>query len=303
MNNVYLRNKDTVNRIMFKTLLALLPLVLAGFYKNGIKLYLNEYVTFYEMFRPLLFDIVGFLIGIFVNIIYETIIKRNLKLKEASFSSFHPLYGLLIASLVSINTKFWLFSAVTFILLLISKFIKKNNINIIALTALVIIFISKYYTGFTFLNLYEQSNSLHLTSIDYLIGRGSGGINTSHVLLLIFSLLILFNIKAYKKEIPIIGAIVYSGSMTIYSIINNELGLVLDNIFANGILFSFIFVATDSLTSSYTVKGKLIYSLIIGFSTFGLFLVYPPLASLGGIVIASLCHNIIDKIVLKTMKK
>lgn len=299
MNNVYMRSKDSLKSIMFKTILALIPLIIAGFYKNGIKLYINDYVSFYGMFKPLLFDLIGFIIGIVVNIIYSTLIKKDLSVKKAMFSSFHPLYGLLIASIISINTRIWLFSLVTFIILLVSKFLKKNNINIIALTALSLIFITKFVYSFTFLNIYEQSNTLNLVALDYLIGKGSGGINTSHVLLLAFSLIILCNIRTYKKEIPIYSTIVYSLCMIVYCIYTNQIGLILENILANGILFSFIFVGTDTLSSSYTNKGKVIYSIIIGLATFGLFLVYPPLSALGGILIASICHRTIDNLVLK----
>ena len=295
MNNVYLRSKNSLKRIILNYLLALLPLILAGFYKNGIKLYLNGLVSIYGLFKPLIFDILGFIIGIIVNIIYIKLIKKD-SLKGCLFSSFYPIYGLLIASTISINTNILLFIICTFIILFISNFIKENKVNLIALTSLIIIFISKILGNFTFLNIYEKSNTLTLNSIDYLIGRGSGGINTSHVLLLIVSLIILCNMKTYKKEIPLYTSIFYSLFMIIYCVVINKPGLILDNIFANGILFSFVFIAPDSLSSSYTNKGKFIYSLIISIATFGLYLIYPPLASLGGIIIASIMHSIIDKI-------
>ena len=149
--------------------------------------------------------------------------------------------------------------------------------------------------------MYEQSNTLNLVALDYLIGRGSGGINTSHVLLLGFSLMILCNIRTYKKEIPIYASVIYSVCMVIYCVINNQIGLILDNIFANGILFSFVFIGTDTISSSYTGKGRIIYSVIIGLSTFGLFLIYPPLSALGGILIGSICHKTIDNLVLKKL--
>ena len=300
MNNVYLRSKDNLKKIILKTVLALLPLIIAGFYKNGIKLYINGYVSFIQMFKPLFYDVVGILIGLLVNIIYDRIIKKN---NNSIFNSFSPLYGLLIASVISINTNIFLFIGITFICLFISKLLPKSNINVIALTALLIIFISNLLGNFSFLNIYEQNNKLNLIALDYLIGRGSGGINTTHVLLLSLSLLVLWTIKSYKREIPIYSAIFYSACMIIYCTITNNVGYILENIFANGILFSFIFIAPDSLSSPYTSKGKIIFGILIGISTFGLFLLYPPLAALGGIVIVSMCHSTIDKIVLKTMKK
>ncbi len=297
MNNVYLHNKDNLKSIMLKTIFALFPLIIAGFYKNGIKLYINNLVGIYGLLKPILFDIIGLLLGILVNIIYEKIKKSKLSIKESIYSSFHPLYGLLIASVISINTNIFLFSILTFIVLLISKFFHRFNINIVALTSLIIIFITKMISSFTYLNIYEQSNTLTLNSLDYLIGRGSGGINTTHVIFLIISLLFLNRIKSYKKDIPLYTALIYSVVMFIYLVINNNVGLILDDIFANGILFSFIFIAPLPEFSSYTSKGKFIYSLIVGLSTFGLYLIYPPLSALGGILIGSICHKLIDKLV------
>lgn len=302
MSSGFLTNKENIRTIILKYILALLPLIIAGFYKNGIKLYLNDYISFYQMFRPLMFDILGFLLGALVNIIYEKIIKKRKGFKGVIFSSFHPLYGLLIASIISINTNIYIFALVTFGFLLISKFIKNNIINVAAISALTIIFISKYTTGFSFLNIYESSNKLNLVALDYLLGKGSGGINTTHVILLGLSLIILWQIRSYKREIPLYSGIIYSACMIIYCIINHNLGQILDNIFSNGILFSYIFLASDSVTSCYTEKGKFIYSLVIGLTTFGLYLIYPPLSAIGAILIASILHKFIDRIIMNIMK-
>lgn len=292
MNKTYLKAKDNIKSINLNIFIALLPLLFTGFYKNGLKLYMNNLVSVYGLFKPLLFDIIGLLCGIIVNIIYNRIKKSNNKI----FNDFYPLYGLLIASVISINTNIALFTTSTFILLLISKLLNNNKINIIAFTSLIIIFISNLLGQFTYLNLYEQKNTLTLNSLDYLIGRGSGGINTTYILVLIISLIVLSVNRYYKKEIPLYSSITFISCLTFYLIFTNKIGTILDNIFTNGILFSYIFIAPEFLTSSYTKKGKIIYSIIIGVVTFILYLFYPPLSALGGIIIASLCHRIIDKL-------
>lgn len=292
MNKTYLKAKDNIKSINLNIFIALLPLLFTGFYKNGLKLYMNNLVSVYGLFKPLLFDIIGLLCGIIVNIIYNRIKKSNNKI----FNDFYPLYGLLIASVISINTNIALFTTSTFILLLISKLLNNNKINIIAFTSLIIIFISNLLGQFTYLNLYEHKNTLTLNSLDYLIGRGSGGINTTYILVLIISLIVLSVNRYYKKEIPLYSSITFISCLTFYLIFTNKIGTILDNIFTNGILFSYIFIAPEFLTSSYTKKGKIIYSIIIGVVTFILYLFYPPLSALGGIIIASLCHRIIDKL-------
>ena len=65
-------------------------------------------------------------------------------------------------------------------------------------------------------------------------------------------------------------------------------------LFTNGILFSFIFIATDPLSSSYTRVGKIIYGVLVGISTFLLYLINPILSSFGGILIVSILNSVID---------
>lgn len=295
---VYLKTKESIKNISINEILALIPLLIYGFYKNGISLYLNHYVSFLGMLKPLIFDLLGFMIGYLVNYLYQKIkLKKSASFLETLFSSFYPIYGLLIASIISINTNLFLFIIITFIFLLVSRFLKNNKINIIALSALIIILLTNLFGNFSYLNPYETAKTLNLDALDYLLGRGSGGINTTSAFLLLFSLIILNQKETYKKEIPIYSSIIYILSIIIYNIIINNIGNILNDIFSTGILFSFVFIGTESVTSSYTSKGKFIYSLIMGLSTFGLYLIYPPLSALGGILIASMTHGTIDKLV------
>ena len=59
-------NIKKINNIM---LLSIIPLVIAGFYKNGIKLYTQGLVNLFGMFKPLIFDILGIVIGMIVPFI------------------------------------------------------------------------------------------------------------------------------------------------------------------------------------------------------------------------------------------
>lgn len=300
MNNIFIRSKINIKRINSILFLSILPLLIHGFYKNGIKLYSLKLITFTTMLKPLLFDLLGILIGILVNFIYEKIIKKNsINFKYILFSSFHPLYGLLIASIISINTNILLFIIITFAVLFISKFINNTNVNVIALSALIIILLSNIIGTFSYLNIYESKMILTLNGLDYLIGRGSGGINATNVILLTISLIILMSQKWYKKEIFIYSITSFLVFVSIYLIINNNIGTIFETLFSNGILFSYIFIAPDSLTSCYTAKGKIIYGTSIGIITFILYLIYPPLSSLGAILLMSIINKLIDRICAK----
>lgn len=299
MKDVYLRSNYNVKTISYKVLLSLLLLILSGFYKNGIKLYIHDLVGVYGLIKPLLFTVLGFLIGSLVNIIYLKIKKNKLNLKESIFSSFHPVYGVIIASVISINTNIILFTSVTFVILLLSKFITSSRFNVMAATALIITLIFNVVGNFSFLNAYENSTVLSLDTMDYLLGRGYGGINTSYVLFLIISLIFLTKEDYYKKSIALFSSIVFSLLIVIYSIYDNNVGLILENIFSNGVLFCFIYIATEPLSSSYTKVGQIIFGVLTGLLTFLLYLIEPSLAALGAILIVSLLHQIIDEIVFK----
>lgn len=288
-----IKSDNSIKRISCMYILSLLPLILFGFYKNGISLYIKKYVNIYGMFRPLLFILIGFIIGILVNIIYEKIIKKN-KGKNIIFSSFHPIYGILIACIISINCNIILFSLVSFIVLFISKFIKNNKINYVALSSLIIFLIMNIFGEFSFLNIYEASNKFNLNAIDYMFGKGSGGIFTTNIILLVVSFIFLYNIKTYKKSISISSISTFVILVVSFCIYKNEIGNIMNILFTNGILFSFIYIATDSISSSYTSKGKVIYGILVGLFTFLLYLVNPALSSLGGILIASILNGVID---------
>jgi len=290
-----IKSDNSIKRISYMYILSLLPLILFGFYKNGISLYIKKYINIFDMFKPLMFIIIGFIIGMLVNIIYERGIKKSKdKVNDIIFSSFHPLYGILISSIISINTNIFLFSIVSFIVLFLSKFIKNNKINCVALAALIIFFIMNIFGKFSFLNIYESSNKFNLNAIDYMFGKGSGGIFTTNIILLVISFIFLYNVKAYKKSISISSITTFILLVVLYCIYKNNIGNIMNIIFTNGILFSFIYIATDSISSSYTSKGKVIYGIIVGMGTFLLYLVNPVLSSLGGILIASILNSVID---------
>ena len=70
-----IKNNNSIEKMSYIYLLSLLPLILFGFYKNGISLYIKDYVNILGMLKPLLLILCGFIIGILVNIIYEKVIN------------------------------------------------------------------------------------------------------------------------------------------------------------------------------------------------------------------------------------
>lgn len=289
------KSNNSIKRITLTYIISLLPLILFGFYKNGISLYIKKYINILEMFKPLVIILLGFLIGAIVNVIYEKKINKNKdNIKDIIFSSLHPIYGILIGCISSINTNIILFSLVTFIILLISKFTKNTKINYITLTSLIIFFIMNIFGKFSFLNAYEVSNNFNMNTIDYLFGKGNGGIVTTNILLLIISYIILYNSNIYKRNIPIYSFISFLLLTIIYCFIKNDIGNIMNMLFTNGILFSFVYIASEPNSSSYTRLGSTIYGIIVGVLSFIFYLINPALSSLGGIFITSIFNSLID---------
>lgn len=292
-NNIYVRNKTSIKTISLTRIILLLPLIIYGIYKNGIYLYQHRFVNALGMFKPLILILTGALIGLIVNVAYEKLIKKNEgSIDEIIFSSFHVEYGIVLACISSINTNIIIFLIVTLVIFILSKFLN-NRINTIAIAFIIIYAISYINGGYIFENSYELSKSFSLNFFDYLIGRGSGGIASTHILLLLVAIVGMHLTNNNKTEITIYSIISFMIPTFIYGLIASK--DILSLLFLNNYIFIFTYVATDSVTSCYTTNGKLIYGVLIGLSTFGLSLINPILAPFISIALFSILNNLIDR--------
>ena len=119
--STFVREETNIKKIISYLYISIIPLLIFGFYKNGIKSYDGIYIL-----HPLILDLVGFASGTLVSIILE---------KKKPLTSFYPFYGLLSASLVFPNTSIIVFGLICFISLFIYKKINKNNVNIVCVIA------------------------------------------------------------------------------------------------------------------------------------------------------------------------
>ncbi len=293
MNNVYVRGNTSIKSISLTRLFLVIPLIIYGFYKNGVFLYMNNYIGLLEMFKPLILILIGAFLGAIVNIIYEYIIKRRKEdLINTIFSSFHVEYGVIVACISSINTNILAFTICIFFIFLISKFLN-NRINIMSVTFIAIYSIITLKNPYIFENIYELSKNFSLNFMDYLTGRAAGGIASTHIFLLVVALIGLHISNTNKGEITIYTCISYALPAIIYAIIRHI--NVIDILFLNNYMFIFTFVATDSVTSCYTTNGKKVYGILIGVLTFGFYFINPILAPFISIIVTSLLNNLIDR--------
>ena len=278
--STFVREETNIKKIISYLYISIIPLLIFGFYKNGIKSYDGIYIL-----HPLILDLVGFASGTLVSIILE---------KKKPLTSFYPFYGLLSASLVFPNTNIIVFGLICFISLFIYKKINKNNVNIVCVIALIVILISNFYET-SYLNLVINSNT-NLDGLDYLLGKGSAGLNASCTLLSLASYLYLSTKAFYKREIPLYSFLTYSILMVIYLSFIGDINSLFVRLLSNGTIFSLVFVSTMGTTSSYTKRGRICYALILGILLFILSFSFPSLAVISAIFLVSIMHKYIDKL-------
>ena len=278
--STFVREETNIKKIISYLYISIIPLLIFGFYKNGIKSYDGIYIL-----HPLILDLVGFASGALVSIILE---------KKKPLTSFYPFYGLLSASLVFPNTSIIVFGLICFISLFIYKRINKNNVNIVCVIALIVILISNFYET-SYLNLVINSNT-NLDGLDYLLGKGSAGLNASCTLLSLTSYLYLSTKAFYKREIPLYSFLTYSILMVIYLSFIGDINSLFVRLLSNGTIFSLVFVSTMGTTSSYTKRGRICYALILGILLFILSFSFPSLAVISAIFLVSIMHKYIDKL-------
>lgn len=278
--STFVREETNIKKIISYLYISIIPLLIFGFYKNGIKGYDGIYIL-----HPLILDLIGFASGALVSIILE---------KKKPLTSFYPFYGLLSASLVFPNTSIIVFGLICFISLFIYKKINKNNVNIVCVIALIVILISNFYET-SYLNLVINSNT-NLDGLDYLLGKGSAGLNASCTLLSLTSYLYLSTKAFYKREIPLYSFLTYSILMVIYLSFIGDINSLFVRLLSNGTIFSLVFVSTMGTTSSYTKRGRIYYALILGILLFILSFSFPSLAVISAIFLVSIMHKYIDKL-------
>lgn len=278
--STFVREETNIKKIISYLYISIIPLLIFGFYKNGIKSFDGIYIL-----HPLILDLVGFASGALVSIILE---------KKKPLTSFYPFYGLLSASLVFPNTSIIVFGLICFISLFIYKKINKNNVNIVCVIALMVILISNFYET-SYLNLVINSNT-NLDGLDYLLGKGSAGLNASCTLLSLASYLYLSTKAFYKREIPLYSFLTYSILMVIYLSFIGDINSLFVRLLSNGTIFSLVFVSTMGTTSSYTKRGRICYALILGILMFILSFSFPSLAVISAIFLVSIMHKYTDKL-------
>ena len=283
----YLHYGKDKNSLVKAYFIALIPLLLFSFYKNGILLYQNKLISFIDMFIPLYFYIISILVGFLVAHLNKSD-KRE-----------YVLYALILACTISINTNMLLYPIVLFVSLFIASFLqKKKEFNFLAFTRILLI-LALLLNSYSYMNVAEKIEAFNYNYLDIFIGYGVGGIASNSLFFCFIAFLILSFNKFYKKVIPIASSFsAFIVFILLFFITKNE--IYLENLLNGSLYFAFVFVGTDLYVSPYTKMGKIIYGLVIGLFT-ALLSIFVPIYEAPYLVIllVSLFFPIFDKIIPK----
>lgn len=298
-NGPFIKSKNSTNKMMRNVLIALIPIILFGFYKNGIVPYLHDKINFIEMLYPIIFVLMGGAFTYFIEKFFARFLlkKKELELKQYMNSSFSILPGLFLSLILPLNTPIWILFFGSFITIFLGKIVYGGFGNNIFNPALIgRLFVITIYGGLIakfggYLNTYEMDTissatplsnvaiiqgigtyetlvSPYGTLVDFFVGFIPGALGEVSALLCLFAFLYLSITKVIKRKIPMI----YVGTVFVMTWIvgsMNGLGIwyPLFQIFSGGLMFGAVFMATDPVTSPTTPIGQALYALSLGILT------------------------------------
>lgn len=324
----FIETDNKTKNIMNNLLIALTPIILFAFYKNGVLPYLNGKATLYQMFLPLIFVLVGMSVTFFTEYLYSILAKKETKnLKHHLKTKYSIFPGLFLALILPINTPIWILVFGALIASIVGKIIfggLGNNIFNPALVGrlfVVTIFAATILNSGGYLNGYEVDTISKATplsnyaSIDtigtyetlvkpygslwnFFFGTVPGALGETSAFLCIIGFLYLVYKKALKWRIPL-TYIATVFVMTYIIGVLNDVGLwyPLFQILSGGLFFGAVFMATDPVTSPTTPIAQLIYGIFLGILTVVFrFLTSAPEGVLTSILIMNMFVIMLDRL-------
>jgi len=259
-----MNDKASAGKIYQNYIIALLPLIIYGFYKNGIIVYQRNFINLWEFLTIILIPIASFFIAFLIDFLFP---RFN---KKFSRNFFLPLYALILCATLPPSINFLMFIiSLTIILIIIKlleliKTIKFNQITLARILFFGLIII----TRITYLNLFEQNVPQALEFIDIFFGRAHGGLFTTSIFFIIIAYIFLSRSLLYKKEIPLYMIGVFGILTLAFGLTFGNSETVWNNIFNNMVFFSAVFIAPEMIASPYPKKGKIYYGIGLGVLTF-----------------------------------
>lgn len=289
--------------IMRDFLIALVPLILFAWYKNGILVYIEGNIGLLEMFYPLVFILTGGLLSMLFEGLFFIITDKEVRTFQALSKKFATSYtvipGLLLAMILPIYTPIWvLIFGVLFATIVGKMLFGGFGFNIfnpaligyiaISFTLMGVIndaggalnaseAISDAIAGATPLTRLGSASTLTYANLvapygnlwDFLIGSIPGAIAETSALACMISYIWLCVRKVIKWFTPL----VYVGTVFLLSwfigIAAGEPGIwfPIYSILSGGVLFGAVFMVTEPVTTPRNPLGKFVFALFLGVFT------------------------------------
>jgi len=266
-------------------------LIMYGCYKNGIIPIYNGEATIFQALKVFSFPLISIVVGRVFDKLFNN--------KEIFNNTF---YSILFSMIIPISTNIFVYIVVLSLILYLLVILRKLDldINLVIIGKLVLVILLLIFNNYSYANTLESSGLFQYTFVDSLLGSNISGLFVSNVILLLISFIVFSFDYYYKKEIPLIGYGTFLGTLIIYTIFKGDLAYFLQHMFLADILFALILVATLSCFSPYTIKGKTVYSVMVGMLILPFSIIFNFYE---GVYIAILIANIICVFLEKKLKK
>lgn len=324
----FIKNKKNSVQINQGIVFALTFLVAFAILKNGVIPYIYGYGTLISVIYPAIIILISILSSVLAEMAYYILVLKEDNLKYFLKNTNSHIYGLILGLILPINTPLYLVILASVVGIVVGKLIfGGTGFNVFNPALIGFIFIITFF-GATishnggYLNSYEHSiysntpisNMQQLNVIafnntilpygnvdKYIVGFIPGGLGTTSVLLCLLGFVILALRKDIKWRITIAYLLtIFFTTFLIGEISGIGLWLPLFVLLTGEVVFTSIFLATDSSTSPVTLEGQTLYGLIGGIITIILmFILKNPYAPFLAILIINMIIPLVDKIGLK----
>lgn len=261
----FIHSGNSTKKIVLNYLLALIPLILYGFYKNGIFLYNKELILFSQIFKALYLPLIGGTIFVLIDYIFYLFDKQKSK-KYSIFNTFYIIYGIILGMIVQPRISTLLFIILIIFSALLLKVLErfdKIKLNSVAVTKVLMSILLINFVSGSYQNVYESKLAHDYSMFDLFFGSGVGGISITNIFLVLIGFVILCTNKFYKKEIPIYFIIPFLLLNLLYSLITKDFVGLYERLMANGVLFSVIYIAPLLPFTPYLKKGNKLFGLLL----------------------------------------
>jgi electron transport complex protein RnfD len=327
----FLKSDNNNSKIMRDVLIALFPIILFAFYKNGYVPYSKGLVSIYGLLWPLIMILVAVLSSIFFEMMFYFLIKKK-HLRELFKTTYSFMPGLFLALILPINTPIYLVVLGSFFAIIFGKMLYggfgQNIFNpaligrlfLVVSFPLVMASSSSYFNPFerqiydgitsvtplsnTFLNQGYNYNDVvapYGSIFDFIFGNIPGSLGETSGLLILIGLAYLIYRKAVKWRIPLVYLL--TSTVLLFSIAmfkDFDLSFVIFHLFSGGLLFGASFMATDPVTSPVNKWGQVLYGAFLGILTISLrFITKSPESVMISILTMNIFVYFIDQYAIK----